>query len=236
MKDNSVVYFYKEKNENFYKLNDFCTKTNMYFFCCTTIDELMYILLNCDSSFIVVDKDANATHQQLEELSDVKKIYYLDNTYCGLKKNIIIVEDIDKTINKIRRDNLQTDDEIENSKMFCYVLVNKELDKLFFKNKHIGTKYLTDIVYEHYKSKIKNKKCVETFPIIANRYNSTSISVERAIRFAIKRAFESCENKQDFFNISKCKKSPTVKEMISYLLNKVIYSNKKCFENKMYEN
>lgn len=230
MKDNSVIYFYKDKGENFNKLKDFCTKMHMYFFDCTTLDELMYILLGSESSFIVVDKDVNATYQQLEDLADVKKFYYLDTTYNGLKKNIIMFDSMDKAINRIRRDNLLSDEELEGKKMYCYVIVNDELDSLFFRPKHIGTKYLTDIVYEHYRTKVKNKKCVETYPIIATKYNTEPASVERAIRFAIKRAFESCEDKQLFYNISKCRKAPTVKEMIAYLLNKVIFSDRKHFE------
>ena len=230
MKDNSVTYFYGTKGENYTKISDFCKKTNMFFFECTSLDELMYILLGAESNFVIVDKDANVTHKQLEELADKKKFYYLDTTYSGLKKNIMVVEDMEKTIDKIRNDNIQTEEEISEKKMYCYQVVNEELDKLYFRGKHIVTKYLADMVYEHFKSKVQNRKCAQTLVALAERFETTATGIERAIRFAIKRAFESCEDKQVFYNISKAHRAPTMKEMISYLLGKVIYGNKKYFK------
>ncbi len=226
MKNNSVIYFYNKKDNDYSRLNDFCTKNNIHFFCCTTIDELMYLLLGNEMSFIVVSKDANVTHRQLEEIANVKKLYYFDTTYNGLKKNIILVDDMEKTITKIINDNLQTKDEIEEKKLNCYLLVNDELERLCFRHKHLGTKYLEDMVYEQYVSKVKNKKCIETYPILAEKYDTTVTGVERSVRFAIRSAFNIAEDKQMFYSISKRQKSPTVKEMVTYLLNKVFFSSK----------
>ena len=68
MKDSSVIYCYKDKGENYKKLGDFCTKTDMYFFECESMDQLMYILEGARSCFIVIDKDADINNEQLEEI------------------------------------------------------------------------------------------------------------------------------------------------------------------------
>ena len=225
MKDNAVVYFYGEMGENFSRLSEFCTKNDMFFFSCTTLDELMYLLLSTKATFIVVDCDAKATHKDLEELADIKKFYYLDTSYSGLKKNITVLSDMDSVISKIRLNNIQTDKEMEDEKRFCYKVVNSELNKLYFRNKLAGTLYIVDMVYEGYKTKIKNLRIGVLLSKVAEYYDSTSTKVERSIRFAIQSAYDSCEDKQLFFNISKSKKAPSVKELVAYLLDKVVYGD-----------
>ena len=227
MKDSSVIYCYKDKGENYKKLGDFCTKTDMYFFECESIDQLMYILEGARSCFIVIDKDADINNEQLEEISRVKKVYYMNEDYKALSKNIIVTGNVDKTIEKIKKDNIETQKEIEQDKMLCYEVINYELDKLSFRAKLIGAKYLADLVYEQFRSRIRTSKCVAIFPLLAQKYDTNTSSVERAIRFSILRAFENCEDKQLFYDISKTKKPPTVKEMATYLLNRVNYEKLK---------
>ena len=98
------------------------------------------------------------------------------------------------------------------------------MDKLSFRPKLIGVKYLTDLVYELYlNSDSTQNKCCKAYDMISSKYNISIPSIEKAIRFSILTAFARCENKQLFLTISKNNKTPTIKELANYLIDKLVY-------------
>lgn len=95
-----------------------------------------------------------------------------------------------------------------------------ELNLIGVNQKSVGYKYLVDAIFITIKEPTQNICC-----IIANKYNKTESSVERAMQNAINRAWAT-SSIDDLLNnytakISSAKGTPTLTEFIFYYANKI---------------
>lgn len=229
---NSIVYFYDKKSNNCDKLYDFCTKVNFYVFECQKIEILSYIMENVKPMFVIFDCN-EFTSSLIEDFSTSHPkcfIYVISSAVFSGNKNIFTVEDLDRLImvlsNHIKCYSNLNVLSYKDERLY-YQLVHDELDKLSFRSKLLGAKYLTELIFELIvNSSISNGKCSNMYPKLALKYNTNINNIERAMRFSIYNAYSYCENKQLFFDISKTNKIPTVKEVANYILDKVLYELK----------
>lgn len=229
MNTHSVVYFYDKKNDYYNSISDFCTKINACFLECDNIKLMAYLIKNIKPMFVIFDSK-EITNELIEDFSQTNKkciIYVLnkENT-INTNPNIYYLNNLQRLetllYNDIRYYSNINQLSSKNEKI-CQELVYNELDKLSFRSKLIGVKYLSEIIQEILTSKcVYNGRCSNLYPKIALKYNTNIGSIERAIRFSIQRAFENSINKNLFYEISKQSKAPTVKEITNYILDKVV--------------
>ena len=229
MNTHSVVYFYDKKNDYYNSISNFCTKINACFLECDNIKLMAYLIKNIKPMFVIFDSK-EITNELIEDFSQTNKkciIYVLnkENT-IDTNPNIYYLNNLQRLetllYNDIRYYSNINQLSSKNEKI-CQELVYNELDKLSFRSKLIGVKYLSEIIQEILTSEcVYNGRCSNLYPKIALKYNTNIGSIERAIRFSIQRAFENSINKNLFYEISKQSKAPTVKEITNYILDKVV--------------
>ena len=227
----SVIYYHEESNDSYLYLVDICTKIGLNLFDCQKLDMLSYIMKNINPLYVIVD---NKNNIDVNILTDFCKVYpnsfifVINGDLTELDiKNCFILDNINSLFSKLNNHhkfyiNHMIDFENNNKLFYNYILL--ELDKLSFRPKLIGAKYLTELVYELYlNSDTTKNKCCNVYNIISSKYNISKPSIERAIRFSISKAYDRCQNKQLFLNISKTNKTPTIKEIANYIIDKLIY-------------
>ena len=230
MNTHSVIYYYDDKTDNFYSISNFCTKINVCFLECNTIELMAYLVKNIKPMFVIFDSN-NITETLIEDFYNTNKkciIYVLnkDESLTNNNPNIYYIDNIKKLETLLSNhihyySNIGTISNKEES--LCKELIHNELDKLSFRSKLIGVKYLSEILQEILMSEsIYNGRCSNMYPKIALKYNTNIGSIERSIRFCIQQTYITSQNKNLFHEISKQNKAPTVKELANYILDKVV--------------
>lgn len=227
----AVVFYHSSVDDKYTYITDICTKLGLSFFDCIKLDMVSYIMNSISPLYLIFDAKENFDKSFVEDFGKVYPHSYVLVINCKEidfeSKNCLVIENSETLFSKLNNHykfflNHMIDFE-SNSKLFYnYILL--ELDKLCFRSKLIGSKYLTDLIYELYlNSNVSKNKCCVAYEIIAKKYNINTSSIERAIRFAISKAYENCPNKQLFLDISKTDKLPSIKELANYIINKLIY-------------
>lgn len=227
----SSLIYYQTKNTNDYnQILDICTKFELSLFKCSKLDELYYIMNKVNPIYIVFDT-SKTLNQEL--FIDFSKNYpnsyiFIISNDCKLEApNIFVVKDFEHLYNSISSFNkIKANEYIpyEEEKKY-YNFVMNELDKLSFRSKLLGAKYMTELICNFYtNSSISNFKCKNIYEKIASKHNTKTSSVERAIRFSILKAYMNCKNKQLYFDISKTTKIPSIKEIANYILDKMTFN------------
>ena len=227
----AVIFYHREVDDDYMYITDICTKLGLNFFDCNKLDMISYIMNSINPLYLIIDAKENFNHAFVEDFCKVYPNSYVLIINCieinFESKNCLVIENIETLFSKLNNHykfflNHMMDFE-GNSKLF-YNYIILELDKLCFRSKLIGSKYLTDLIYELYlNSNVARNKCCVAYEIISKKYNINTASIERAIRFAISKAYENCPNKQLFLDISKTSKLPSIKEIANYIINKLIY-------------
>ena len=229
MNINSLVYLYDQKDEYFEKLKDFCTKVDICFLESTSMEILLYLAKNIKPKYIVLNSKLMPSSLIYDFCQNNKEciVYTMGQIdFSGQTQNLYLVEtfnDLQTLLEShIYYYNTTHLTDQKNEKIY-YELVHNELDKLSFRQKLVGAKYLSELIYEILISQmVFNGKCSDMYPKIALKYNTSPASIERAMRFSIQQAYKLSSNKNLFYEISKCNKAPTVKELANYILDKVI--------------
>ena len=225
----SIIYLYDEKNEYFDKLQDFCTKVNICFFECQSMELMLYLVKNIKPKFIVVSSKL-MTHPILCDFCQTYSdciVYVLNDEIMPISTSNLYFLNTFNDLQILLESHIQyyanTNTQNQKYEKMYYELVHNELDKLSFRQKLIGAKYISELIYEILTSTaIYNGKCSDLYPKLAIKYNTTTGSIERAMRFAIQQSYKISQNKNLFYEISKCNKAPTVKELTNYILDKVV--------------
>ena len=229
MNNHSIVYFFDKKTDNYYSILDFCTKYNLSFLECNTIDIMAYLARNIKPKFIIINSE-RMTKELINDFSYSNKqciIYILNsNSIESINSNVYYLDDY-KKLETLLLNHIKYYSNISqlspNDEKICQELIHNELNRLSFRSKLIGVKYLSDIIQEIVTSEsVYNGRCSNLYPKIALKYNTNLGSIERAIRFSIQKAYLSSQNKNLFYEISKCNKAPTVKELTNYMLDKIV--------------
>ncbi len=228
MNQNSVVYYHKEKC-NCKEIFDICTKLKLHIFECDKLDILAYIMEKISPMYVIFDGNVNLNQNILEDFATHNKnafIYLLNKNFLSLGNNHTFIVENFKNLEIVLSNHYRcfSNHNIidEQNQTLCYKIVHNELDNLSFRSKLIGSKYMADLIYELYaNSSISHGKCNSTYDKLALKYNTSSYSIEKSIRFCILRAYQSCQNKNLFYNISKTKKAPSIKEVANFILDKI---------------
>ena len=235
MNQNSVVFYHTE-NYNCKEIFDICTKLNLHIFECDKLDILAYIMDKISPLYVVFDSNINLNPNIIKDFAFHNKnsfIYLIGQRFLNLGNEHTFIVDNYKNLEIVLSNHYRcfSNHNIfnEQTQILCYKIVHNELNNLSFRPKLIGAKYMADLIYELYaNSSISHGKCNSTYDKLALKYNTTSCSIEKSIRFCILRAYESCQNKNLFYDISKTKKAPSIKEVANYILDKIdIYLNNK---------
>ena len=228
MNQNSVV-FYHNKSYDFKEVYDICTKLKLHIFECDKLDILAYIMDKISPLYVIFDKNVDLSQNIFKDFVFHNKknlIYFIGEKFMEYSCNHVFIantyNELESVISNHYRcfsKSLCTEDK---NQSLCYSIMHSELDNLSFRPKLIGVKYITDLIYELYtNSSISHGKCNDTYNKLAIKYNTTSCSIEKSIRFCILRAYETCQNKSLFYNISKTEKAPSIKEVANYILDKI---------------
>lgn len=227
---NSIVYFHTQNTNHYDSMCNICTNIGLNLFDCQKIDDLSYIINNFTPMYLVVDIDNSFDKHIVQELisHNIKPIMFIiDNFDIEIRNNNIFkVNNFDSLYNLIYNHHKFYCSHMLLPKIDlaqCYYILTQELDNLFFRQKLIGYKYFTELIYELYTSApTSNYKCNEFYNEISKKYNTNSSCIERAIRYSIFNAYQNSTSKKSFLNISKTSKIPTIKEMANYILDKVM--------------
>ncbi len=230
MNNNSVVFFHMSDTNNYNNVYDICTKVNLHLFDCQKLDILAYIMEKVCPRYIIIDTNGKISKNICLNIANKHKdcfVYIIDTDYLDISKNNIYIVENCKQLELIIANHYRCFSNIielssENERQ-CYSCIINELDKLYFRPKLIGAKYMTELIYELFtNSSISNIKCNAMYKKIGYKYNAKVNSIERAIRFSINKAYQNCKEKSLFHNISKTEKIPTIKEIANYILDKII--------------
>ena len=227
---NSIVYFHSLTNENYNYMYNICTNIGVNLFDCQKIDHLDFIISNFKPMYLVIDIDNNFDkHIIIEILSKAKQpiTFITDNFDVDIKSNNIFMFDSFETLHKLLYNHHKFYSSHMQIQKFdtkkCYSILIEELDKLSFRPKLIGYKYITELIFELYSTTPKsNYKCNNIYSDISKKYNTNSSCIERAIRYSILNAYQNSCIKQEFLKISTTLKVPSIKEIANYILDKII--------------
>lgn len=159
------------------------------------------------SSIIVVSGD----------YSMIRQVYNSDYIYrCFLKP--FNFNEIEESIEKIIcENNYEMETDVKSK-------INKELKKLKFNFTYKGTKYLSECIYQIYKSNESDVDNLskEFYPIVAEKYNKSVNTIYGNIKQAINAMFFDCEERilKEYFKYSFVVK-PKSKEIVYIILNKL---------------
>ena len=159
------------------------------------------------SSIIVVSGD----------YSMIRQVYNSDYIYrCFLKP--FNFNEIEESIEKIIcENNYEMETDVKSK-------INKELKKLKFNFTYKGTKYLSECIYQIYKSNESDVDNLskEFYPIVAEKYNKSVNTIYGNIKQAINAMFFDCEERilKEYFKYSFVVK-PKPKEIVYIILNKL---------------
>lgn len=228
---NSVIYYHDKNNNGYLRLMDICTKIGLSLFDCQKLDMLTYIMKNINPLYIIVDEKQNINRNILVDFCNTYPNSYVFLVNCDVidleNENCFKLDSMESLFPKLNNHhkfymNHMVDTENNNKLFYNYIIL--ELDKLSFRPKLIGVRYLIDLVYELYKNPNTTKnRCCNVYSMISSKYNISISSIEKAIRFSIHTAYTRCQNKQLFLTISKNNKTPTIKELASYIIDKLVY-------------
>ena len=228
---NSVIYYHDNDDNDYLKLMDICTKIGLSLFDCQKLDILTYIMKNINPLYIIVNRKQNINTGLLVDFCNIYPNSYVFLINCETDElamsNCFKLNDMETLYSKLYTHhkyyiNHMVDTKEEKKLFYNHLIL--ELDKLSFRPKLIGVKYLTDLVYELYlNSDSTQNKCCKAYNMISSKYNISIPSIEKAIRFSILTAYARCQNKQLFLTISKNNKTPTIKELANYLIDKLVY-------------
>ncbi len=100
--------------------------------------------------------------------------------------------------------------------------INILLSKLHFNFSHLGTKYLSECIYEALSISDKYNIILEKdlYPVIARKYNKTSYNIKGNIIKSINSMYYDCDEKilKEFLHTTTLSSPPTVKEFITTAL------------------
>ena len=230
---NCIVFLHNPQNGDcdFGEIIHICTKLGLCFFNCANKDLLPSMLENLKPMYIVLGASENLDKEYVETLCDNYPnsfVFLFENeNFASEKNNCMNVDGMLSLCEKIRNHHKYIQShmiDFENNSKLFYNYILLELDKLSFRAKLIGEKYLADLIYEFYfNSKIVKNKCGNAYEILSKRYDTNPIARERLIRFAITKAFAHSQDKQLFYDISKKDRLPSIKELAGYITNKLVY-------------
>lgn len=173
--------------------------------------------------------------------------YLVKNNLHFYKKSIIILYDkldeienlVDKKYSKyifkfVKNSNnpiflLQTLRELVHIKENMYeknileYKIKRNLYKIGFSKRNIGTRYITEIIEYLYENKVEEFKLNDIYLMLANRYNKSFCSIKGAIQLA-KDTMCKYGNKEiivDYFSYFELETYPTVKEIILTIMEKI---------------
>lgn len=125
----------------------------------------------------------------------------------------IIINDISILISS-KTNEVQTD--------FIKKKISKQLRDLNFKFSYVGTKYLSDCIYETYclynKSTINLEKCI--YPIIAKKYNKSISNIKSSINKSVNLMYYDCDEQilKQFLKIKILTSNPKPKDIITTIV------------------
>ena len=230
---NCIVFMHNPNNGDYdyTGIINICTKKGLSLFNCANKDLLLGMIENLKPMYIVLGENEDFDKEYVENLCSTYPNSYIfllgKEKFSSEKDNCIFVDNMLSLCEKIRNHNKFVQShmlDFENNSKLFYNYILLELDKLSFRAKLIGEKYLADLIYEFYfNSKVVKNKCGNAYLIISKRYDTNPIAIERLIRFAITKAFDHCQDKQKFYDISKKNRLPSTKELAGYVTNKLVY-------------
>ncbi len=146
--------------------------------------------------------------------------YIEDNPYINsiYRKPVILGELIEKLELYVKEKLTRSDETLVKSK------IKYELDKLNYNFAYNGTKFIAEMIYEIYSHPEKGFENFnrDLYPIIAKRHDRSPNTIKCDVLQATRSMVLDCKEEiiMDYFNYA-CSAHPTVKEVITTILNKM---------------
>ena len=224
MNRNFTALFHMNNEKNYMKVCEICNKYELQLLTCMKYDALVFITNSIKPMYIIIDDD-KMREDLINDFVGINNFSYIyivgEKEYNITKDNVIHLNNYNELAelfeNQFKNNNYFSVDEI-----VLRQLLSKELDKLYFRTKLIGVKYLTELIINMiYLTPLSKLNCELFYDKLAEIYNTTNSSIERSIRFCISNAFMYCPKKELFYEISKTNKKPSIKEIAVYILDKI---------------
>lgn len=221
---NSMIFFHNKTSQNLYDIMTISQKLNLNTFECSTLSSLFETTKLLSPAFIIIENQSflNFDFDSFIESNKMAFIFILGecDTYIP---NTTFCRDTNELEKQLLNLCIRLDKNPSNTKDIsrCYNFVTKELEILNFSIKHIGFHYVKELIIQLYKSSASlHCPLKDIYPYISIKFNCHSNTIERAIRFAISKAYYKCKQKDECHYIFDT--HPTVKQLTSYILDKFL--------------
>ena len=224
MNKNSIIFFHKSNSNLTKDILNTCNKMQLNMFECSSLSIMLHIKDVIKPLCIVIEEGCidEQTFCDLAQKHKENHIFLIGDYECN-EENVIFCDDTTDFENKIihlfkRIDKNAID---EKGTIECYQFVTKQLNKLHFLPNHLGSMYIKEVVVLLYQNRY-TLRCFlsKIYPFISYKYQCNSNTIERSIRFAIKKAYQNCKQLED--NDLIFKTMPTIKQFTSYLLDRFL--------------
>lgn len=223
---NSVIFFHTQPTHNLLDILSVCKNLNLNTFECSSLANLFETTKLLRPAFVVIEQQTLTQDEFLCFCQAHKDIFiFVLGEFQVFDKNTIFCNNIKDFEIKLKNLYLRID---KNSTSItdtshCNNFITFELEKLNFSIKHIGFHYIKEVIIQLYKSSSSIHCCLKNvYPYLSIKFNCNSNTIERAIRFAISKAYNKSKEKENppfIFSTH-----PTVKQLTSYLLDKFLSS------------
>ena len=223
---NSVIFFHNNNSQILYDVTTISQKLNLNMFECSTLSNLFETIKLLAPAFIIIENKSLEQSKILKLAEANKNIFiFVLGEFCTSLSNTICCKDLIDLESKLLNLCMRLDKNVNMAKDVskCYNFVTTELESLNFSIKHIGSHYVKEIIIQLYKSS-SSLHCPlkDIYPYLSIKFNCNANTIERAIRFAISKAYCKCKEKDECHYIFGT--HPTVKQLTSYILDKFLSS------------
>lgn len=229
MDKNACLLFLYNNFEDCNKLFNICTKLNLNVIFCNQIENINNIISSIKPLFVITDQTNKIVLENIINSLPIETyVFSLSKNLISSNDRFMYVNDLDILEKLIENRCINHENnllQIKKHENNCYEQIIKELNILSFRSKLVGSKYLTELIYNFFISSNCSKlQCNTVFNEIATKYNIHPSCIERNIRFSILDAYSTSKNKQLFFDISKKMTIPSIKEIANYILDKLKFT------------
>lgn len=223
---NSVIFFHAKETHNLLDVLATCQHLNLNMFECSNLGNLFETTKLLHPAFVVIEQQSLGKDEFLCFSQTFKDTFiFVLGEYEIFNKNTIFCNNIKDFEIKLKNLYMRIDKNATSitDTSQCNNFITFELEKLNFSIKHIGFHYIKEVIIQLYKSSSSIHCCLKNiYPYLSLKFNCNSNTIERAIRFAISKAYIKSKEKENppfIFNTP-----PTVKQLTSYLLDKFLSS------------
>lgn len=221
---NSMIFFHNKTSQNLYNIISISQRLNINTFECSSLSSLFETTKLLSPAFIIIENQSLSDFEFYSFIeSNQTAFVFILGEFDTYIPNAIFCKDINDLEKQLMNLCIRLDKNSIDTKNIskCYNFVTKELEILNFSIKHIGFHYVKEVIIQLYKSSASlHCPLKDIYPYVSIKFNCHSNTIERAIRFAISKAYYKCKEKDERHYIFGT--HPTVKQLTSYILDKFL--------------